>query len=349
MIEIWFSILCLMAIFFIVLDGWDFGAGALHFILARNEEERRVLIAAIGPLWSWHEVWLVGTGGVLFVAFPRVLATGFPAYYLALFLVLWTLILRGISIEFRGHISHPLWRTFWDFTFTVANVMLPILIGTAVGNVLRGMPLTPDAPLSLSLFTRFGVRGDVGILDWYSVSVAVLTLFCLSAHGASYLATKTEGQIMERSKKLAKWLWLSTAFLLVIVALETWWVRPQLFAGLFSRPVAWAGLIVVAGAMFTIFEGWRSGNEQRMFLGSCVLIASVLGTAAASVYPVMLYSTLSPEYSITAWNGSSDPKSLQVAAYWWPLAFAFSLTYFAFIGKHYAGRVQMSNDTQRPY
>ena len=112
MVELWFAILCLMLVMFAVLGGWDFGAGALHFIAARNQDERRTLIAAIGPLWTWNEVWLVAGGGVLFVAFPRVLAISFPAYYLALFLVLWTLILRGIALEVRGLIDSGLWRAF---------------------------------------------------------------------------------------------------------------------------------------------------------------------------------------------------------------------------------------------
>ena len=349
MIETWYVILCVMIAFFAVLEGWDFGSGALHYLAARNQEERRLLIAAIGPLWSWHEVWLVATGGVLFVAFPRVLATGFPAYYLALHLVLWALILRGVSIEFRGHISHAMWYSFWDIVFVVANVSLAVLFGLAIGNVMRGMPLRPDVPLSLALFTDFGVQGKVGIVDWYTLSVALFTLFCLSAHGASYLATRTAGAVFRRSRRLAALLWPATFCLLVLVSLETFDVRPQLAAGLGQRPAAWAAGAVVAGGLIAIVTGLRSGADRRTFLGGCALIAGLLGAAAASLFPVMLYSTMSPQYSITAWNGSSAPSSLRVAAYWWPVAFLLSLGYFAFIGKHYRGRVQVSRDTQQPY
>jgi cytochrome d ubiquinol oxidase subunit II len=348
-IELWFLILCLMITFFAVMEGWDFGTGALHYIAARNQDERRVLIAALGPLWSWHEVWLVGTGGVLFVAFPRVLSTGFPAYYLALHLVLWTLILRGVSLEFRGHISHPLWRSFWDCVLCVSNVLLAVLFGVAIGNVMRGMPLAPNAPLSLPLFTDFGVRGQVGILDWYTLSVAVFTLVCLSAHGASYLAIKTEGELNLRCMKLARRLWLSASLLLILVSAETFYVRPQLLAGMSARPVAWAAVAVAGAGLICIFTGLRAGAEVRTFLGGCAVIAGLLGAAAASLFPIMLYSTLAPEYSITAWNGSSDLSNLRVAAYWWPVAFGLALVYFSFIGKHYRGRVQLSKDTQRPY
>jgi len=349
MIELWFLILCLMIAFFAVLEGWDFGTGALHYIAARNQEERRVLIAALGPLWSWHEVWLVGTGGVLFVAFPRVLSIAFPAYYLALYLVLWTLILRGISLEFRGHIPHALWRSFWDCVFAMSNVLLAILFGLAIGNVMRGMPLAPNAPLSLPLFTDFGVRGKVGILDWYTLSVAAFTLVCLSAHGASYLTIKTEGEVHRRSRRLAKRLWLSAWLLLMLVSVETFYVRPQLWAGLSGRPLAWAALVITGGGLYCILTGLRSGADGRAFLGGCSLIAGLLGAAAASLFPVMLHSTLAPEYSITAWNGSSDASSLRVAAYWWPMAFGLALVYFRFIGRHYRGRVQIGKDTQQPY
>jgi cytochrome d ubiquinol oxidase subunit II len=349
MVEIWFGILSAMIVIFIVLDGWDFGAGALHYIVARNQDERRTLIAALGPLWSWHEVWLVGTGGVLFVAFPRVLATGFPAFYLALFLFLWTLILRGISLEFRGHVPHPMWRSFWDFVIAVSNTALAVLFGAAVGNVIRGMPIAPDTPLSLPLFTDFGVRGKVGILDWYTLSLAVFSLICLSAHGASYLALKTDGEVHRRSVKAAKLLWVATVVLLAGMSLETFYVRPELFSGMASRPLAWAAVAGTAGGLIAIFTGLRSGSERGTFAGGCALIAGLLGTAAASLFPVMLHSTLGSQYSITAFNGSSDIRSLRTAIYWWPIAFSFALTYFAFIGRHYAGRVQLSKDTQRPY
>jgi len=341
MVELWFAILCLMITLFVVLGGWDIGAGALHFLAAKNQEERRAIIAAIGPLWTWNEVWLVATGGVLFVAFPRVLAVAFPAYYLALFLVLWTLILRGISLEFREHIPSVLWRSFWDFVLVVANVLLAILFGAAIGNVVRGMPLRPGTPLSLPLFTDFGVRGMLGILDWYTVSIAAFTLVCLCAHGASYLSLKTEGEVYRRAKILTKWLWPGTVFMLLVASLETEYVRPELFAGMAAQPLAWAGLAAVAGGLAAIFTALRSGAEARVFWGGCVLIAGLLGTAAAGLFPVILYSTISPEYSITAYNGSSDASSLRAAGYWWPVALVLAFSYFWFIGKHYRGRVRM--------
>jgi cytochrome d ubiquinol oxidase subunit II len=337
MVELWFAILCLMLVMFAVLAGWDFGAGALHFIAARNQEERRALISAIGPLWTWNEVWLVAGGGVLFVAFPRVLAISFPAYYLALFLVLWALILRGIALEVRGLVASELWRAFWDVGFAASSVLLAILFGAAIGNVVRGMPLRPDSPLSLPLFTDFGVRGMLGILDWYTVSVAAFTLVCLTAHGASYLAVKAEGEVSQRAKALTKWLWPGTLFLLLVVSLETFYVRPGLFTGMRERPIAWIALAFAVGGLAAIVTGLRSGSEARTFLGGCVLIAGLLGSAAAGLFPIILFSTMSPEYSITAYNGSSDASSLRAASYWWPVALVLSLGYAWFVGRNYSG------------
>ena len=340
MVQLWFTILCLMLGMFAVLSGRDFGAGALHFVAARNQDERQTLISAIGPLWTWNEVWLVAGGGVLFVAFPRVLAISFPAFYLALFLVLWTLILRGIALEVRGLIDSGLWRAFWDFTFCAANVLLAIFFGAAIGNVIRGMPLRADVPLSLPLFTDFGVRGMLGILDWYTVSVAVFTLVCLCAHGASYLALKSEGEVYRRAKGLTKRLWPVTAVLLLAVSAETFYVRPELFTGMAGRPVAWLALMFAAGGLAAVITGPHAGAEGRTLWGGCFFIAGLLGSAAASLFPVILHSTVSAEYSITAYNGSSDASSLQAAIYWWPVAFALSFVYFGFVGKYYRGRAR---------
>src|SRR6516165_2068166 len=139
MIATWYAIVCFMLIAYVALDGRNFGAGMLHWVVARTPEERRQVIAAIGPLWSWHEVWLVGFGGTLVAVFPRLLASAFAGYYLALFLILWCLILRGVSIEVGGHINDRQWQGFWDFVFVVSNFLLAILFGAAAGNVVRGV------------------------------------------------------------------------------------------------------------------------------------------------------------------------------------------------------------------
>src|SRR5258705_287578 len=173
MIATWYGIVSLMLIVYVGLDGRNFGAGMLHWFVARTPEERMQVVAAIGPLWSWHEVWLVGFGGTLVAVFPRLMASAFAGYYLALFLILWCLILRGMSLEVGGHINDRLWQGFWDFVFVFASFLLAILFGAAAGNVARGVPLDAQGNFSMAYFTDFRTRGYVGLLDWYTVSIAI--------------------------------------------------------------------------------------------------------------------------------------------------------------------------------
>ena len=226
MVETWYAILSFMLVMFIILDGFAIGAGMLQYAVGKTDAERRLVLRAIGPLWSWHEVWLVAFGGTLFVAFPSILASAFAGFYLAFFLLLWSLVLRGVSHEVSGHIDDPLWRTGWHFCFVTANILLAILIGAALGNVVRGVPLDAHGRFTLSFFTNFGVRGHVGILDWYTVSVAVFTLVTLAAHGAVALVRKTNGPVHDRSERLAKTLWKIVLVLLLVITAESEYVRP---------------------------------------------------------------------------------------------------------------------------
>ena len=325
---------------FVVLDGWDIGAGALHFLVAKNDPERRQVIAAIGPLWSWHEVWLVAAGGTFVLAFPELMAVSFSGFYLALWMVLWSFVLRGISIEVGGHINDSLWRSAWDFVFAASNVLLAILFGTALGNVIRGVPIDGSGMFSMSLFTDFTARGRVGILDWYTLSVAVFATVLLSAHGATYLRLKTVGPVHERSERLARLLWLVTALLFVVVSVETSVVRPDLFQALLQRPLAWMSVIVIGAAVWALWTGLRGQAESRAFAGSCGVIAGLLAGAGASLFPVVLHSTLSPEHSMTAYTGATAERGLRIALFWWPVAVALALTYFFVIMRIYSGKVR---------
>src|SRR5262247_2166147 len=207
MIATWYGIVSFMLTVYVALDGRNFGAGMLHWFIARTPEERRQVVAAIGPLWSWHEVWLVGFGGTLVAVFPRLMASAFAGYYLALFLILWCLILRGVSLEVGGHIDDRLWQGFWDFVFVFASFLLAILFGAAAGNVARGVPLDADGRFSMAFFTDFRATGHVGLLDWYTVSIAIFAAVLLAAHGATYLTLKTVGPVHDRSEVFARRLW----------------------------------------------------------------------------------------------------------------------------------------------
>ena len=349
MVEAWFIILCLMLTVFVVLEGWDFGAGALHLIVARTRAERRQLIAAIGPLWSWHEVWLIGSGGVLFAAFPTVLASSFAGFYLALNMILWSLLLRGISIEVGGHLDDALWQSFWDFVFALSNLLLAVLFGAALGNVLRGVPLDENGKFSLPLFTHFDTHGHVGILDWYTISVAGFTVLILLAHGAAYLEVKTEGAVHARSAQWARRLWPIVMLLFPVITAETWYVRPDFAAGFAHRPLSWLSVAAALGGIIAVFAGQRKNKESLAFAGSCTFIIGLMAGAAASVFPTMLHSTLAPEHSITAYNGCASIQSLTVALWWWPFAFVLACIYFVFILRNYRGKAKETKDTQGFY
>ena len=349
MIELWYGILGFMLIMFAVLEGWDFGAGALHLIVAKSTAERREVISAIGPLWSWHEVWLVAAGGTFMVAFPKAMATAFAGYYLALWLALWSFMLRGISIEVGGHLPDPLWQAFWDVVFAVANVALAIVFGAALGNVIRGVPLDETGEFTLAFFTHFGVRGRVGILDWYTLSVAVMTLFLVCAHGATYLTLKTQGAVHERSTRWARGLWWAVAVGFPIVTLETSIVRPGLFRAAAERPLAWLGMAAALAGLVALVTGRRRQLEQRAFLGSCGIIVGLLIVLAVGLFPVLLHSTIAPEFSLTAQQAASSPRGLQLALFWWPVALLLAFGYMTFIARQFRGKVRPGQDHQGFY
>jgi cytochrome bd ubiquinol oxidase subunit II len=349
MVELWFALLCFMLIVFVVLDGWDIGAGALHLIVARTDAERREVIAAIGPLWSWHEVWLVAAGGTFVLAFPTIMAAAFSGFYLALWMVLWSFILRGISIEVGGHIHDRMWQAGWDVVFAVSNVLLAVLFGAALGNVLRGVPIDATGKFSMALFTDFGVHGQVGILDWYTLSVAVFATLLLAAHGATYLRFKTQGPVHARSTRWARGLWALTAALFVVITVQTEFVNPDLFRAMAARPMAWAALALIAASFWALWTGLRSSNELRAFAGSCAVIVGLLSAAAISMFPVILRSTLAAGHSMTAYSGATSGRGLLVALIWWPIAFVLAVAYFVVIMRSYRGKVRPADDTQGFY
>jgi len=345
----WYALVSFMLIAYVVSDGRNFGAGMLHWLVAKTPAERRQIAAAIGPMVFWDEVWLISFGGTMFAIFPQVLASSFSGYYLALFLILWCFILRGISIEVGGHINDRLWQGFWDFVFVVSSFLLAVLFGAAGGNVARGVPVDAHGNFTMAFFTDFGVRGNLGLLDWYTVSVALLAVVMLAAHGATYLTLKTEGPVHDRSAFYAGKLWLAACPMGAIVSVETWFVRPELPGQALQNPFAWLGLVVIVASAIVLVTGLQKHLEYRAFLGSTFLIAGVLGTGGAAIFPVMLYSTLAPENSLTAYTASSSSGSLTAALIWWPIAFVLTIVYFVFISRRYAGKVSTSLDDQGHY
>jgi cytochrome bd ubiquinol oxidase subunit II len=349
MIAMWYAVVSFMLITYVLLDGRNWGAGMLHWLVARTPEERRQVVAAIGPLWSWHEVWLVGFGGTLVAVFPRLLASAFAGYYLALFLILWSLILRGVSLEVGGHIDDRLWQGFWDFIFDAANFLLAILFGVAAGNLARGVPLDAEGNFSMAFFTDFGVRGEVGLLDWYTVSTAIFAVVVLAAHGATYLTLKTEGAVHDRSEACGRYLWAAVPPLLAAISLESFVVRPDLPGRASRDPLVWLGLLAVTVSAAILISGIWNQRERRAFVGSNLLLGTLLASGGAAIFPVMLHSTLDPRNSLTAYSVAASPKALVLASAWWPIGFGLAVAYFVFISRRYAGKVSVTRDTQGFY
>ena len=340
MAELWYAILAVMLALYVVLDGYDLGAGALHLAVARNDPERRTVLAAIGPFWDANEVWLLASGGVLFVAFPRALAAGLSGFYLAIFLVIWCLVLRAVAIEFRSHVAEPLWRNFWDVVLAGASGLLPVLFGAAFGNLIRGVPLGREGWFELTLFTSFLPREPVGILDWYTVLAGVFALVALLGHGAAFLTWRTEGPVQERSRRLAFVLYVVLAVLWPLVTLATHAVNPSLLAAFPGRPLGWLGLALALGGVVGALVATRRGRPLAAFLGSSAFIAGMLIATAACLFPVLLRATSGPAWSITAFNGGSTTSGLRTALGWWVVGFPVALLYFVILFRIHRGKAR---------
>jgi cytochrome d ubiquinol oxidase subunit II len=189
------------------------------------------------------------------------------------------------------------------------------------------------------------VRGYVGLLDWYTISIAIFAASILAAHGASYLALKTAGPVHDRSSQCAKYLWAAIVPLLIAVSVESWMVRPDVPRHAIHNPFCWLGLLMITVASCTLILGLRLRVEEWAFLGSNFLLAGLLATGGAAIFPVMLHSTLAPENSLTAYTVAAGRNSLLLASIWWPVAFGLATAYFVFISRRFAGRVSVKQDT----
>src|SRR5215469_2371443 len=211
---LWFILVAWMLIMYILLDGFDLGAGIIHLLVAHSNRERRLVLLAIGPVWDGNEVWLIAAGGTLFFSFPLLYASSFSGFYLPLIIVLWLLMGRGVAIELRSRIADPVWISFWDGIFFLSSSLLAIFFGVALGNVIRGVPLNSQGYFFEPLWTDFNpFSANTGILDWYTILTGLLAFAVLLTHGANYIAVKTEGVLNERARRISLVGWLTTILL----------------------------------------------------------------------------------------------------------------------------------------
>lgn len=341
MLFVWFCLVAIMIAGYVVLDGFDLGAGVLHLFIARTEQERRTVLRTIGPVWDGNEVWLLAGGGTLYFAFPWLYASGFSGFYLPLMIVLWLLILRGIGIELRNHLDSPVWRSFFDGCFALSSMLLTIFYGAALGNVIRGVPLQQDGYFFLPLWTNWRVGPEPGILDWYTVIAGVVALVALTIHGANYVALKTSGELNIRARRTASLLW---PVLLAVTLLSLWAtlsIRPELLVNYRRFPALFAVPVVVAISLVAMMAFRRKGNDKAAFLSSSAYLVAMLVGAAAGVYPNLLASTTDPYLNITVYNAATGWYSLSVGLIVWGLGMGLAIGYFIFTYRMFRGKVEV--------
>jgi cytochrome d ubiquinol oxidase subunit II len=325
---VWFILVGVLFAGYAMLDGFDLGIGALH-LFTKDDQERRVMLNAIGPVWDGNEVWLVTGGGALFAAFPNVYATVFSGFYLALYLLLAALIFRAVAIEFRGKRPERWWRQTWDIGFAVGSILSSLLIGVALGNIAWGIPIDEHGEFAGTF---------LGLLKPYPLLVGVTTVALFMMHGAIYGVMKTEGKLHD---KLRGWAMNSIIFFVICAAMLTMATLlyvPHLAARVRDNPwlfsVALANMLSIAN----IPREFHHGNDGRAFLSSCAAIITLMALFALNVFPNLVTSLPQPENSLNIYNAASSPTTLRImliiACIGLPVVLAYTVSiYWIFRGK----------------
>jgi cytochrome bd ubiquinol oxidase subunit II len=341
---LWFWLVAVMIAGYVVFDGFDLGAGALHLWVAKNDRERRMVLRSIGPVWDGNEVWLLAAGGTLYFAFPALYASSFSGFYLPLMIVLWLLILRGIAIEFRNHVESPVWTPLWDVVFSGASLLLAIFYGAALANVMRGVPLDANGRFFAPLWTDFGIGGDVGILDWYTVPVGLTALAALLVHGGAWIAIKTEGELYARAKRAVLFCWWPLALLTALITLLTWRVQPQVAANLAAHPWGYLFPALAIGGLAGIPFYAQRDRMVRTFLHSTAYLVGMLTSAVYGVYPYVLPSNVDPARALTVENAAAPAYGLKVGLAWWIPGMLLVAVYFLYTYRKFAGKVTVEGE-----
>ncbi len=336
---VWFWLVAIMIVGYVVLDGFDLGAGVLHLVLARNDQERKTILASIGPVWDGNEVWLLAGGGTLYFAFPLLYASAFSGFYLPLMIVLWLLVLRGISLELRNHIDTGVWQSLLDGVFGMASLLLTIFLGAALANVLRGVPLNANGDFFLPLWTTWRPGPSPGILDWYTVIGGLVALVALTLHGALWLSLKVSGDLEQRARSRVAPILILLIALTIVSLVATIAVRPASLDNYFHYPVTF---IIPAGVVASLAAIWffnRNGSPLKAFLASCCYLFFMLAGACWGVYPVLLPATTGSANDITLSRALSGPHTLAVGLAWWLIGMALAISYVVFVYSRFKGKV----------
>jgi len=339
MIEtLWFCLVAIMIAGYVVLDGFDLGAGIVHLFVARDEGERSRILSSIGPVWDGNEVWLLAGGGTLYFAFPALYASSFSGFYLALMIVLWLLILRGISIEIRNHIDSRLWKPFWDIVFGAASAILALVFGVALGNVVRGVPIDSSGYFFIPLWTNFLPGNDVGIVDTYTLLVGLTAFTTLAVHGSTWVILRSEGELRRRTIAFASRAWWILLGLALLTTFFSFRIQPNLAIQFAQYPAGLVFPILAVAGLIGIRLWMGIQNALAAFLASGVFIVGMLTSAAFGVFPYVLPSNTRPDFSLTVHNAAAPAYGLQVGLWWWIPGMALAILYSVFVYSRLASR-----------
>ncbi len=334
--NVWFVLFAGIVTAYMILDGFDLGVGILHPFTARDDAERRLSLNSIGPMWDGNEVWLVLVGGVLFGAFPIAYAALFSGFYPAMMLVLLTVILRAVSIEFRGQREGARWRSTWDVIFCVASVGLSLLLGVAFGNIISGVPLDQQGVITIGSI--------LDLLHPFALLVGATTIAMLAMHGAVYLNLKTEGEVQQRARRALPRLMGLFAILAVVtvVFMEASDYDP---VSVYTR--VWP-YIFPLGALAAFVGVWycvRRDQEIRAFVCSAAVIALSIFSVGVGLFPNLLISTTNPQYNLTVSNAASSSNTLTVLFIIAVIGLPFVLLYTGGVYYIFRGKVRLSSES----
>ncbi|HEX6087184.1 MAG TPA: cytochrome d ubiquinol oxidase subunit II [Thermoanaerobaculia bacterium] len=294
----WFLLIGVLLAGYAILDGFDLGVGMLHLFIAKDDRERRVLLNSIGPVWDGNEVWLLTAGGAIFAAFPKVYATVFSGFYLALMLLLTALVLRAVSLEFRSKVEAPRWRAAWDGAFAFGSFLPALLFGVAIGNVLRGVPIGADGEFAGTFF---------GLLNPFSLTVGLLSTAMFVMQGASWLSFRTDGPLRARAARAGRFAWVAFVALWLVATFYSRIEAPHLWTN-YAGALTWIAPVVFVLAA----AAWPFVTGTRAFALSSLSIAALIGIMGQALFPFMVPSLDDLANSLTIRNASSSMLTLKV-------------------------------------
>ena len=337
--DIWFILIGVLLAGYALFDGFDLGVGMLYPFLGKSESDKSVMRRSIGPIWDGNEVWLLTAGGALFAAFPPAYATVFSGFYLALMLLLFGLIMRAASMEFRH--SDPKWSKFWDGAFFLGSTVPALLFGVAVGNIVRGLPLTEAGEMMAAGEAVFGAN-LLAALNPYSIIIGLLGLAWVGAHGAAWLAKKSTGDLQARSIKVRNLFGVVQLLMVVVAGIATKFLAPEAFGRVTGSVIGWLFVALLVGASIAAIVLGRKGSDLQAFFATAATAIGLVGVWAAAIFPYIVPALPgSAGEGLTVAASSSSPLALTamliIAIIGVPLVLFYH--YLLYV-KTYAGKIE---------